>query len=140
MATNEQRASAARLRALLDSADLQSARLVPDAEGWPTAPGRYGQLEYPGIEAGAVHRGQERIYAYTDSRRMILKLSSVPGVHRWRIGDDEARFWILADDRPALRTVANLLRLRRRREASTARNIAAYRFTSATQDAPGAAR
>lgn len=27
-------------------------RLVADAEGWPIVPGRYGRLEWRGVEAG----------------------------------------------------------------------------------------
>jgi hypothetical protein len=91
-------------------------RVRPDAEAWPVAPGRYGQLEWRGFEAAPGRaQGAARVYAYADRRRMIARLSAVPGVHRHQVGDLEAVFWLAAGDVPAVQVVAALLRLRVRR-------------------------
>jgi len=62
-------------------------------------PGRYGRLEWRGVEAGeGPARGTRRIYVYTPRPRMIPRLLAVAGVHRWQMGDDEAALWLAADD------------------------------------------
>jgi hypothetical protein len=86
-------------------------RIRKDDEGWPEAVGRYGRLEWRGVEQD----GQPRIYIFTDRPRMISKIRPVAGVHQWQLGDDEAAFWIRSDDVDAIRAVARLLKLRTRR-------------------------
>jgi hypothetical protein len=91
-------------------------RVRPDAEAWPVAPGRYGQLEWRGLEAApGAAQGPARVYAYTDRSRMIARLSAVPGVYRHQVGGLEGAFWIAAEDVEGIRTVAGRLRLRVRR-------------------------
>ncbi len=54
--------------------------LIP--EGWPVIPGRYGRLEW--------HDG-ETVAVYSDRPRLCARLWAVPGIHRWQVGDQEAR-------------------------------------------------
>jgi hypothetical protein len=88
-------------------------RATSDAEGWPQAVGRYGRLEWRGAEPS----GEHRLFAYTDRRLIIGRLRRLPGVHPWQAGNAEAASWVAADDAEALREVAGLLRLRKRRAA-----------------------
>lgn len=109
------------------------ARLIRDAEGWPMAPGRYGRLKWRGAEATSEHR----LYACTETRTMASKLRAIPGLHPQQVGDQEAAFWLRADDGYAIRLVARLLRLRRRRASSTGRSaeeMALMRATSRPQE------
>jgi hypothetical protein len=97
------------------------ARLKRDAEGFPFAPARYGRLEWRGLEPD----GRARVYAYTDRPRMIAKLRAVDGAHPTQIGDTEAACWMAADDVPAIKAVAALLRTRIRRAPETGRSAEA---------------
>lgn len=96
-------------------------------------PGRLGRLECRG-EKG-------RVYVFTDHSRKIPKLSAIPGVHRWQIGDGEAAFWVAAGDAPALQAVAGVIRTRIRRPASpVSRFGAALRVPSAPSEPRGVTR
>jgi hypothetical protein len=114
---------------------------VADVEGWPMVLGRYGRLEWRGVEAGegSAH-GTRRIYAYTPRRRMIARLLAMPGVHRWQTGDAEAAVWIAAEDVAALRMVARLLRIRVRRAPETGRSALALAEIRPRPQSPIAAR
>jgi hypothetical protein len=83
-------------------------RVAADAEGFPIAPGRYGQLEWH--DAG-------HVAIYSQTTRMLAKLLRIPGVRRHQVGDHEFRL-LLADDnvhdRTALGAIARLLRIRTR--------------------------
>jgi hypothetical protein len=95
------------------------ARITLDLEGWPQVNGKYGRLEWRGVEAGAgPARGTRRVYAFTDRSRMVSKLHALHGVHRGQIGDEEAAGWFAAEDQLALRAVAALLQTRIRRPPS----------------------
>ena len=116
-------------------------RLVADVEGWPLVSGRYGRLEWRGVEAGeGPARGTHRVYAYTPHRRMIARLMVVPGVHRWQTSDAEAAVWIAAEDVAALRMVARLLRTRVRRAPETGRSAVALAEIRPRPESPIAAR
>jgi hypothetical protein len=110
-----------------------------EAEGWPEAPARYGNLHWRGREW---KMGEARIYAYTDRTRLIARLLAIPGVHRWQIGDREAAVWMAADDSEAIRAVAGLLRVRVRRAPETGRSAEALAAARPRPDAatapPGA--
>jgi hypothetical protein len=93
-----------------------------EAEGWPEAPARYGNLHWQGREWKT---GEARNYAYTDRRRLIARLLAIPGVHRCQIGDGEAAVWIAAEDAGAIRAVAGILRTRVRRTPETGRSAEA---------------
>ena len=117
----------ARFRAPILAALGPRVRIHADPEGWPMVPGRYGRLEWRGLEWDT---GQARIYAYTATPRMIAKLRAIPGVCPKQIGDHETAFWIRADDATALQAVSALLHLRHRHPPSdhaTAAHMAAMR-------------
>lgn len=125
-ATDAQRAAFDSLRTA-----ARGCRLVADAEGWPTIPGRYGQVEY--------HNGRQ-LAVYTDRPRLVSKLLAA-GCRRHQTGDTEARLLFAAS---ALPVVARVIRARRRRSLSpeTARRLGArtaYRARSGAQNTPGAA-
>lgn len=123
--THEQLQYADRLEALIRPVLGDRARLAVDGEGFPIVPGRLGQLEYLGVRSGADTDGaipEERVYVFTD-RRIISKLAAVPGVKRVQIGDAEARLALAAGDTAALRAVAKIISVRRRR-APTGGNLA----------------
>src|SRR5262245_23917702 len=111
--TREQMYAAIELRKFLDAAGL-SLRVLslrpPDDEGWPIVPGTYGQVEWFGAERD----GLSRLYVFTTRRNIIPRLFAIPELHRWQTGDDEARFWLPADDHPTLRTVARVIRAYKR--------------------------
>ena len=88
------------------------ARITRDPEGWPMVPGKYGRLEWRGLEWDA---GAPRLYVYTARPHFFAKLRAVPGVLPKQIGDREAVFSLRADDGEALRAVARLLQLRSKR-------------------------
>jgi hypothetical protein len=114
--TRELRHERAPFRAFVEQALGPRIRIRVDAEGWPLSPGKYGRLEWRGVEGGAGRdRGSSRLYAYTDRPRLIARLSAVPGVHRHQIGDQEAAFWVAASDYGAIHAAGQLLRLRVRR-------------------------
>jgi hypothetical protein len=70
---------------------------------------------------------------------MIPKLSTLPRVHRWQIGETEAAFWIAAGETEAIRAAAGLLRIRRRRPPETGRSAEALAAVRAKARARGAA-
>ena len=126
--TDEQRAYATQLGALVRPVLGERVRLIPDAEGFPMVPGAMGRIEYLGGRPEG-----ERLHVFTDRRRIVAKLLAVPGVHRGQMGDHEARLWFAPDDAAALAAVARIIRPRTRRPA-TAGNLAALALTR-----PGAA-
>ena len=86
------------------------ARITVDSEGWPLVQGRYGRLEWRGEPETSQESGSPRIYAYTDRKRTLFKLSAVPGVRPCQTGDDEGTVSVLATDRGAVLACARLLR------------------------------
>jgi hypothetical protein len=78
-------------------------RVTADREGWPIIAGRYGQIEY--------HDGVE-LAVYTEHRRVVGKLETIPGIRRHQIGDTERR-WLFPPE--ALEPVAEVIRARHRR-------------------------
>jgi hypothetical protein len=87
-------------------------RVKADAEGFPIAPGRYGQLEWHDAGHVAIH---------SHTVRMQAKLLKIPGVRRHQVGDQEFRLLLPLEemhDRAALGVVARLLRVRTRRVLS----------------------
>ena len=118
--TAEQRMAFAQLRAL---AGPHRFRVVADAAGFPTIPGRYGQIEWTGGPNLAV---------YTNRPRFFQKLWAIPGVSRYQTGDHEMRAIFPPE---ALEQVAALIKARRRRSLSpeAAQKLGArtaYRVTS----------
>src|SRR3989304_5626765 len=109
-------------------------RILRDGEGWPVAPGRLGRLEWRGAEWAT---GEHRLYAYTDRARIITKLRALPGVPPQQIGDAEAAFWVRADDAPAMRAVASLLRLRQRRGGGGGRGGGGFGLVEEAAPGPG---
>lgn len=103
-----------------------------EAEGWPEAPARYGNLHWRGQHW---QTGEARIYAYTDRARMIAKLLAVPGVRRGQMGNREAVVSMAAEDRPAIQAVAALLRMRVRRAPETGRSAEALAAVRPRSDA-----
>ncbi len=139
--TDALRTEHAQFSAIIVPALGSRTRLVADVEGWPMVPGRYGRLEWRGVEAGeGPAHGTRRIYADTPRRRMIARLLAMPGVHRWQTGDDEAAVWIAAEDVAAIRTVAGLLRTRVRRAPETGRSAVALAEIRPRPESPIAAR
>jgi hypothetical protein len=97
---------------------------MPDGEGWPVIPARLGWIEY--------HDGAE-LAVYSDRPRVFARLWAVPGVRRWQVGDQEAR-WLFPPQ--TLQAVAGVIGARRRRslspEAACQKGAGtAYRATSA---------
>ena len=89
-------------------------RVKADAEGFPIAPGRYGDLEWYDAGQVAIH---------SQTMRMLAKLTAIPGVRRHQLGDHEFRLLLAVEDvhdRAALGAVARLLRVRTRRVLSEA--------------------
>jgi hypothetical protein len=96
-------------------------RVIPDSEGFPVVPGRYGHIEWycdgadchscqlPGKLALAVHSARPR---------MFDKLLAIPGVRRWQTGDQEMRAVFEAPG--PLAEVARVIGARRRRIQSQA--------------------
>jgi hypothetical protein len=79
-------------------------RVEPDAEGFPTIPGRLGRIEWHDPE------GRE-LAVYTDRPRLFDRLLAIPGVRRHQTGDQELRaLFPLA----VLPQVARLIKARRR--------------------------
>jgi hypothetical protein len=103
--TAEQRRAFTTFRAAVAPLRL---RVKADAEGFPIAPGRYGQLEWH--DAG-------HVAIYSQTIRMLAKLLRIPGVRRHQVGDHEFRLLLAAEnvhDRTALGAIARLLRIRTR--------------------------
>jgi hypothetical protein len=98
-------------------------RVIADAEGYPTIPGRYGRIEW--------FTGHD-LAVYCDRPRLFAKIWAIPGVRRHQTGDDEMRA-ILPPE--ALEQVASVIHARRRRwlAPETARRrsgLATVRMTS----------
>ena len=83
----------------------QPYRVRTDGDGWPIIPGRYGRLEW--------HNGQA-LAVYTNRPRLFARLSAIPGVRRWQVGDREERALVPAERLPE---VAALIQARRKRGA-----------------------
>jgi hypothetical protein len=86
------------------------ARVEFGADGWPIAPGRYGRLEWRGLEAS----GEALLYAFTNRVKLIGRLRAVVGVRPKQTGDREAVVSFRADDTAALVSVTRLLKIHRR--------------------------
>jgi len=86
------------------------ARITVDSEGWPLVRGRHGRLEWHGEPEAGQESCSPRIYAYTDRKRILFKLSAVPGVRPCQTGDDEGTVSVLATDHGAVLACARLLR------------------------------
>lgn len=117
--TNEQRVYTDFLNGQVAAARLR-VRVVPDVEGFPIIPGRYGQVEYYGPEAGT---GAQRQRVFTATPKMIKRLLAIPGVRPQQMGDHEARLWFPAGDPDCLRAVCRVIRARIRRLPTTARAL-----------------
>lgn len=90
--TDEQRIAFRHLRALAAAARF---RVVPDAEGWPMLPGRYGQVEWycDGVDCHACPLpGRFALAVWTDHRLIPGRLRQLPGLIPHQIGEAEARF------------------------------------------------
>src|SRR4029077_7856522 len=123
--TAEQRLAFTAFRAAVAPLRL---RVKADAEGFPIAPGRYGQLEWC---------GDDGFYAvWTDRPRLFSRLWAVPRVRRHQTGRGEMRSIVPLE---ALGAVAAIIRARRRYAPSPAqlRNLVtpSTRATSRLQDA-----
>ncbi len=105
--TNEQQVATQEL-----TAAAPGYRVKPDAEGWPTASGKYGRLEH----LGAAPDQPGQLAAFTTSGRIFAKLAALPGVRRHQTGDAEFRVFLAPS---AVQVVARLLRCYRRRSAPT---------------------
>jgi hypothetical protein len=123
--TAEQRLAFTTFRAAVAPLRL---RVKTDAEGFPIAPGRYGQLEWYG-EAGVCA-------VWTDRPRLFSRIWAVPGVRHHQTGDREMRAIVPIE---GLGAVAAVIRARRRYSPSPAqlRNLVtpSTRATSRLQDA-----
>jgi hypothetical protein len=89
--TMEQQRAATQLRAL---AAPYRFRVVVDAEGFPTIPGRYGQIEWycDGVNCWSCALPRRIVLAvHTDHSRVFLKLWAIPGVMHHQTGDTEIR-------------------------------------------------
>jgi hypothetical protein len=95
---------------------LPRARILKDTDDWPIVPGRNGRLEWRGPESDGTHR----VYIHCRPTRV----AAIPGVQRHQIGDNEAVFWLRADDTKALQAVAALLRLRYKRVLTPEQRLA----------------
>ena len=107
--TGEQRSAFETFRSVVAPLRL---RVTADTEGFPIAPGRYGQLEWHPTSHVAIH---------SQTMRMLAKLLRIPGVRRHQVGDGEFRLLLPVDnvhDRAGLGAIARLLRIRTRRVLS----------------------
>jgi len=86
------------------------ARITVDSEGWPLVQGRYGRLEWRGEQGTSQESSSPHIYAYTDRKRILFKLSAVPGVRPCQTGDHEGSVSMLAADHEAVLACARLFR------------------------------
>ena len=114
--TDEQRAALVTFRSFV--ADPLRLRVKADPEGWPFAPGRYGQIEWHSDSLVAI---------YSQTMRMLARLARIPGVRRHQIGDYEFRLLLPVDgmhDRASLGAVAKLLHIRTRRVQSERQKMA----------------
>src|SRR5205823_3091647 len=90
-------------------------RVQVDAEGFPFAPGRYGQIEWhcDGVSCWSCSLpGQVALAVYSDRPRLFGKLWAIPGVKRHQTGDTEMRALFPPE---ALEQVALVVKARRKR-------------------------
>jgi hypothetical protein len=86
-------------------------RLITDAEGFPTIPGRYGRIEW--------FDGRD-LAVYSDRPRLFPRIWAIPGVRRHQTGDQEMRAIFPPE---ALEQVAGVIRARRQRPAASAAHL-----------------
>jgi hypothetical protein len=84
--TGEQRSAFEAFRAVVAPLRL---RVTADPEGFPIAPGRYGQLEWHDVDQVAI---------YSQTMGMLAKLLRIPGVRRHQVGDREFRLLLPVDN------------------------------------------
>src|SRR3990172_5057094 len=109
--TDEQTAAFRQLHAL---AAPHRFRVVPDSEGFPIIPGRYGEIEWycDGVECHSCPLpGVFALAVWTDRPRLFPKLWGISGVRRYQTGDHEMRAVFLPE---ALLAVAQVIRARRK--------------------------
>jgi hypothetical protein len=95
-------------------------RIVADAEGFPTIPGRYGRIEWycDGVRCAALVGGfcalpgQLTLAVHSTRPRLFRKLSAIQGVKRHQVSDQELRAVFPPD---ALVQVARVIKARRKR-------------------------
>ena len=95
-------------------------RVVPDPEGYPVLPGRYGQIEWycDGKDCAAQFGGfcpiprQLALAVYSTRPRVFQKLWAIPGVLRHQTSDHEMRAVFPPE---ALEQVALVIKARRKR-------------------------
>ncbi len=101
-------------------------RVIPDAEGWPIIPGRLGQIEWycDGVDCHSCPMpGEFTLAVSTERPRLHAKLSAIPGLVRWQVGDEEFRGVFPPE---TLDQVAGVIRARRRaRRIMTPERLAA---------------
>jgi hypothetical protein len=89
--TSEQQRSVTQLRAL---AAPYRFRVLVDAEGFPTIPGRYGRIEWhcDGVNCwSCALPGRLTLAVHADRPRVFQRLWAIPGVVRHQNGDTEMR-------------------------------------------------
>src|SRR3989442_12145842 len=89
MSTNEQRGAREQFIAL-----TVGYTVVPDAEGWPMIPGKYGRIEWycDGVDCHACpHPAQFALAVYTDRRLIRGRLLGIPGLKPHQVGDTDLR-------------------------------------------------
>jgi hypothetical protein len=93
-------------------------RVVRDAERWPIIPGLQGSIEWY-CDGYPCHScplpGEPALAVFTDRARLHAKLTAIPGLVRWQVGDQEFRGVFPVE---ALEQVAGVIRARRRRVLS----------------------
>jgi hypothetical protein len=128
--TAEQRLAFTDFRELVTPLRL---RVKADPEGFPIAPGRYGQLEWYGDSGHCA--------ALTNRPRLFSRIWEIPEVRRHQTGDREMRAIVPIE---ALGAVAAVIRARRRFSSSRAqlKNLVAAprQGTSGPQNAPFASQ
>jgi hypothetical protein len=93
-------------------------RVVADSEGFPLIPGRFGQIEY--------HDGVT-LAVFTPRRRLHAKLSAIPGLVRWQVGESEFRGLFPPE---ALDQIAGIIRAKRKPPGRSAEEMRAVRSKS----------
>jgi hypothetical protein len=112
-------------------------RVIPDAEGFPIVPGRYGQIEWycDGVDChGCPVPGTLALAVHTTHLLKFKPIWAIPGIKRWQTGDQEMRAVFEAPG--PLAEVARVIGARRRRQASTAASVASYRFSVPRTESP----
>jgi hypothetical protein len=114
---SEQQRAARQLRAL---AKPYRFRVVADAEGFPTIPGRYDRIEWycDGVHCAALFGGfcalpgQLTLAVHSTRPRLFPKLGAVQGIKRHQVSDQELRAVFPPH---ALEQVARVIKARRQR-------------------------